>query len=333
MDLTTTYLGLPLRSPIVVSASPISERIDNIQRAEAAGAAAVVIYSLFEEQLQQAPRVLHQITDDTYKASEVKRYFPKQTEYHLIADAYLEHIYAAKQAVSVPVIGSLNCTSSGAWTEYAKQIEQAGADALELNIYYIPTDPYLTGARVERTYTEIVEEVRSAVTIPLAVKLGPYFSNMAHMASTLEGAGADGLVLFNRFYQPDINPEELEVKPRILLSTPQAMRLPLRWIAILYGRVHLDLAASGGIHEPRDIVKMLMAGASVTMLCSALLRRGINYISYLETELVRWLEEHNFGSVNEIQGVMCQERYEDPAAFERAQYIRTIRSYASVPHS
>ncbi|HKP51345.1 MAG TPA: dihydroorotate dehydrogenase-like protein [Chloroflexia bacterium] len=327
MDLTTTYLGMTLRSPIVVGASPLSERIEKIKRAEAAGAAAVVLYSLFEEQLHYEPRVMRRVTDDTYKASEVSRYFPRQSEYHLAAEAYLEHIYGAKQAVSIPLIASLNCTSSGSWTEYAKQIEQAGADALELNIYYIPTDPYLSGAQVERTYIEIVEEVRSAVTIPMAVKLGPYFSNVANIAWKLETAGADGLVLFNRFYQPDIDPEEMEVKPHILLSTPQAMRLPLRWIAILYGRIHADLAASGGIHEARDIVKMLMAGASVTMLCSALLRRGINYVSYLETELTRWLEEHKYGSVNEIQGLMCQERYEDPTAFERAHYIRTLQSY------
>jgi dihydroorotate dehydrogenase (fumarate) len=332
MDLTTTYLGMTLRSPIVVGASPISERMEKIMRAEAAGAAAVVMYSLFEEQIHEEPRAMRRITHEAYKVSEVKSYFPRQSEYHLAAEAYLEHIYEAKQAVSIPVIGSLNCTTSGAWTEYAKQIEQAGADALELNIYYIPTDPYLSGAQVERTYLEIVEEVRSVVTIPLAVKLGPYFSNVAYIASQLESAGADGLVLFNRFYQPDIDPEDMSVKPRILLSTPQAMRLPLRWIAILYGRVHTDLAGSGGIHEPRDIVRMLMAGASVTMLCSVLLRRGINYISYLETELVRWLEEHNYASVNEIQGSMCQERYEDPTAFERAHYIRTLRSYAEPVH-
>ena len=186
---------------------------------------------------------------------------------------------------------------------------------------------------MERTYIEIVEEVRSVVTIPLAVKLGPYFSNMAYMASKLETAGADGLVLFNRFYQPDINPEELAVKPRLLLSTPQAMRLPMRWIALLYGRVHMDLAASGGIHEPRDIVRMLMAGASVTMLCSALLKRGLSYISYLEKELNLWLEQHNYATVSEVQGLMCQERYEDPTAFERAHYIRTLRSYEEPIHS
>ncbi len=327
MDLTTTYLGMKLRSPIVVAASPISERIERIRRAENAGAAAVVMYSLFEEQLHHEERPMHRIDRDKYILSEVDYYFPHKSEYHLIADAYLEHIYEAKQAVSIPVIGSLNCTTSGAWTQYAKQIEQAGADALELNIYYIPTDSNLSGAQVERTYIEIVEEVRSALTIPLAIKVGPYFSNMAYIASKFEMAGADALVLFNRFYQPDINPELLEVKPRILLSTPQDMRLPLRWIAILFGRAHIDLAASGGIHEPRDIVRMLMAGASVTMLCSALLKRGIDYISYLETELTRWLEEHQYASVSEIQGLMCQEHYEDPTAFERAHYIRTLRSY------
>jgi len=326
MDLTTTYLGLSLRSPIVLSASPISERIENIKRAEDAGAAAVVLYSLFQEQLRTESYPMLRVSDDIYKVSNVSRYFPRPSEYNLGPDNYLEHIRKAKQAVNIPIIASLNATTVGGWTEFAKQIEQAGADALELNIYHVPTHLYQSGSQIERSYIEIVEEVRSEVTIPLAVKIGPHFSSIANMAWRFEQAGADALVLFNRFYQPDINPETMEVKPRILLSTPQAMRLPMRWIAILYGRVHLDLAATGGIHEPRDIVKMLMAGASVTMLCSALLREGVNFISYLEIELARWLESHSFESVNAIQGMMCQEQFEDPSAFERAHYIRTLHS-------
>ena len=331
MDLSTTYLGMTLRTPLVVSASPISERIENIKRAEDAGAAAVVLYSLFEEQLQNGSRDIRYISDETaLVADNSGGYFPRSSHYNLGPEGYLEHIRKAKEAVSIPIIASLNGTSIGGWVEYAKQMQQAGADAVELNIYYVPTEAHITGGQVERTYLEIVEWVRSAVTLPLAVKLGPYFSNMANMAGRFERAGANGLVLFNRFYQPDINLALMEVKPRIVLSGPQAMRLPLRWIAILYGQVECDLAASGGIHAPEDVVKMLMAGASVTMICSALLRRGIQHISYLERELGKWMEEHDFPSVEEMQGLMSQKRVSDPTAFERAHYIRTLQSLKSV---
>ena len=328
MDLSTTYLGMTLRTPLVVSASPISERIENIKRAEEAGASAVVLYSLFEEQLHKGSREIRYISDETVLvADNSSGPFPRRSHYNLGPEGYLEHIRKAKEAVSIPIIASLNGTSIGGWAEYAKQMQQAGADALELNIYYIATEPHVTGAQVERTYLEIVEWVRSAVTIPLAVKLGPYFSNMANMAGRFERAGADALVLFNRFYQPDINLDLMEVKPRLLLSTPQAMRLPLRWIAILHGQVDCDLAASGGIHAPEDVVKMLMAGASVTMLCSALLKHGVQHIAYLERELGKWMEKHEFESVDEMQGLMSQKRVSDPAAFERAHYIRTLQSY------
>lgn len=330
MDLSTSYLGTTLRTPLVVSASPISERIENIKRAEDAGAAAVVLYSLFEEQLQRGSHEIRYISDETALVAEDRNLFPRRSHYNLGPEGYLEHIRKAKEAVSIPIIASLNGTSIGGWAEYAKQMQQAGADAIELNIYYVPTEAHITGAQVERTYLEIVEWVRSAITIPLAVKLGPYFSNMANMAVRFERAGADGLVLFNRFYQPDINLALMEVKPRILLSGPQAMRLPLRWIAILYGQVDCDLAASGGIHAPEDVVKMLMAGASVTMLCSAILKRGVQHISYLERELGKWMEEHGFESVEEMQGLMSQKRVSDPTAFERAHYIRTLQSYRSV---
>jgi len=327
-DLTTTYLGMTLRTPLVPSASPLSEDIGNIKRMEDAGASAVVLYSLFEEQVSG----LHHITGDhdytpTGIEAEIVDYFPKSRAYYLEPEGYLNHIRKAKEAVSIPVIASLNAASAGGWTEYAKQLQQAGADALELNIYYVPTTITLTGSQVERTYVEIVEEVRSAVHIPLAVKLSPYFSNMANIAWRLERVGADALVLFNRFYQPDLNLESMQVTPRLLLSTPQAMRLPLRWIAILHGRVHVDLAATGGIHEAYDAAKMLMAGANITMLCSALLRRGIDYIQALEAELNRWLEAHGYASVGEIQGLMSQQRVADPEAFERAHYIRALQSY------
>jgi len=327
MDLSTTYLGMKLRTPLVPSASPLSEDIDDIKRMEDAGAAAVVLHSLFEEQLTHPWQEPYRYADYGDKLIDNSTLFPGQSEYPRGPHEYLDHIRRAKEAVRIPIIASLNGATVGGWTEYAKQMQQAGADALELNIYSVPTDIHLTGAQMERTCIEIVEEVRAIVKIPLAVKLSPFFSNMANMASRLENAGADSLVLFNRFYQPDINLVSMKVTPRILLSTPQTMRLPLRWIAILYGRIHADLAATGGIHEAADVAKMLMAGANVTMLCSALLRRGIDYIRLLEDELNWWMEAHQYESVQEMQGIMCQEQYADPSAFERAHYIRTLRSY------
>ena len=325
-DLSTTYLGMQLRSPLVPSASPLSEDLTKIIRMEDAGAAAIVLYSLFEEQLTHI-RVERE-RDKPNHASEAASQFPRQSRYARTPEDYLNHIRRAKESVNIPIIASLNCTSLGGWTGYAKEIQQAGADALELNIYHVPTDLYETGAQIERACVQIVEEVRSQVRIPLAVKLGPYYSNMANMAWQLENAGADALVLFNRFYQPDMNLESMTVTPRILLSTPQAMRLPLRWIAILYGRVHTDLAATGGIHEPYDVAKMLFAGANITMLCSALLRRGIDYLKLLESNLTRWMEEHEFESVAEMQGKMSQRNCPDPQAFERAHYIRTLQSFS-----
>ena len=331
MDLSTTYLGMTLRTPLVPSASPLSERIETIKRMQDAGAAAIVLYSLFEEQLDKGRIATGRINDETVVVSGHHGYFPRQSQYHLGPDAYLEHVRKAKEATAIPIIASLNGVSIGAWTEYARQIEEAGADALELNIYRVPTEHHVTGSQVERTCVEIVEAVRAAITIPLAVKLGPYYSNLANLAWQLERAGADALVLFNRFYQPDINLELMEVKTRILLSTPQAMRLPLRWIAILRDQVHTDLAGSGGIHLSEDVVKMLAVGANVTMLCSSLLKLGVNHISFLEKELARWLGAHGFNSVQELQGQMSQGRVHDPSSFERAHYIRTLQSYKPLP--
>ncbi|HET9492630.1 MAG TPA: dihydroorotate dehydrogenase-like protein [Chloroflexia bacterium] len=333
-DLSTTYLGLELKSPLVASASPLSEELGKIRRLEDAGASAIVMYSLFEEQLTQARgaqdnearQPLYQIDN----GQAVADYFPPPAQYPTSPEAYLEHLHAAREAVAIPVIGSLNCASIGGWTEYARQIQQAGADALELNIYHVPTDINVTGAQVERTMIEIVEQVRAEVTIPLAVKLSPYLSNVANIAWRLEHAGADGLVLFNRFYQPDINLESMSVSPRIVLSSQSTMRLPMRWIAILYGKVHLDMAASGGIHEGHDVAKMLLAGAGVTMLCSVLLRRGIEYLTSLEQDLRRWMDEHTFDSVLDMQGKLSQQNVVDPEAFERAHYIRSLHSYHKV---
>jgi dihydroorotate dehydrogenase (fumarate) len=331
MDLSTTYLGLTLRTPLVPSASPLSEEIDNIRKLEDAGAAAVVLHSLFEEQLRLERLELHRhLTQGIESFAEALTYFPEIEEYHLGPEGYLEHIRKAKAAVDIPIIASLNGSSVGGWTAYARQIEQAGADALELNIYSIPTDMNQSGAEVEQTYLDILRAVLSVVTIPVAVKLGPFFSNFASMARRLDEGGARGLVLFNRFYQPDIDLEDLEVRPNLLLSTPQALRLPMRWIALLYGRLRLDLAATSGIHQAQDVLKMLLVGASVTQLCSVLLRKGIDHIRQIEHDLVRWLEEHEYESVRQLQGSMSQKNCADPSAFERAQYMKTLHSYR--PH-
>jgi dihydroorotate dehydrogenase (fumarate) len=329
MDLTTEYLGLKLRTPLVVSAcGPLSEDIDSIRRAEDAGAAAIVLYSLFEEQLRLETRELnHHLTHGTESFPEALTYFPEPTQFHLGPEGYLNHIRKATQAVGIPVIASLNGTSLGGWVEFAQKIEHAGADALELNVYYIPTDTGLPGAEVEKTYVEILKAVKAVVSIPVAVKLSARFSNIANMVKRLDDAGADGFVLFNRFYQPDIDLEALEVKPRVLLSTPHAMRLPLRWIAILFGRIEADLAATSGIHTGQDVLKMLMVGAKATMLCSVLLKHGVERIGLIEQELKQWLEEHEYESVRQLRGSMSQAHCPDPSAFERAQYMRALTGY------
>jgi dihydroorotate dehydrogenase (fumarate) len=328
MDLTTKYLGLQLRTPLVASASPLSEGIDNIKRMEDAGASAVVLYSLFEEQLRQDRLELNQnLERGTGSFAESLTYFPEPGEYHLGPEEYLKHIAQAKTATRIPIIASLNGSSVGGWTQYAKQMQQAGADAIELNIYYIPTELDLSGAQVEQTYFDILHAVKSEVTIPVAVKLSPFFSNFANMARRFDTAGADGLVLFNRFYQPDIDLDSLEVRPNILLSTPMAMRVPLRWIAILFGRVRPNLAATSGIHRATDVLKMLLAGADVAMLCSVLIRHGVQQIAVIERDLVAWMEEHEYLSVKQLRGSLSQKNSDNPSAFERAQYMRAISSF------
>ena len=325
MDLTTQYMGLKLQSPLVVSASPLSEDIDNVKRMEDAGAAAVVLYSLFEEQLRQDRLELDEnLKRGTEAFAEALTYFPEPDDFRLGPEEYLKHVAAAKKATRIPIIASLNGSSEGGWTEYAKKIQQAGADALELNIYYIPTDLNLTGTEVEMTYLDILRAVKSNVSIPVAVKLSPFFSSFANMAKRLDQAGANGLVLFNRFYQPDIELETLEVKPNILLSTPMAMRLPLRWIALLHNHVRASLAATSGIHRASDVLKMLMAGADVTMLCSTLIRHGIPQIAIIQRDLEAWLAEHEYESVNQLKGSLSQAKCAEPAAFERAQYMKAL---------
>jgi len=328
MKLTTNYLGLKLRSPLVPSASPLGEDIDNIKRMEDAGAAAVVLHSLFEEQIVGERLELDQkLTQGTESFSEALSFFPEPAEFRVGPEEYLALIADAKKSVSIPVIASLNGSSRGGWIHYAKDMEQAGADALELNIYQIPTDMSLEGTVVEWNTIEIVKAVKASVKIPVAVKLSPFFSNFANMAKRLDDAGANGLVLFNRFYQPDINLEDLEVTPNVLLSTPMAMRLPLRWIAILYSRVKASLAATSGIHRGTDAIKMLMAGADVTMLCSVLIKRGIDQIRVIENEMVAWLEEHEYESIDQLKGSLSQKNCPDPSSFERAQYMRALSTY------
>lgn len=328
MDLTTTYLGYTLRSPLVASASPLSETVEGIKRLEDAGAGAVVMFSLFEEQLRLEQLALHHhLTYGTESYAEALSFFPEPSAFKATSDSYLELIRKAKEQVSIPIIASLNGTTPGSWVKFASQIEAAGADALELNLYSIPTDADVSGAEIEQNDLAIVSAVRSAINIPVAVKLSPYFSNMANMAKRFDEAGASALVLFNRFYQPDIDLEALEVRPNILLSTPQAQRLPMRWIAILYGRVRADLAATGGVHTGQDAVKMLLAGAAVTMIASALLKHGSDYLGTVERELRAWMEQHEYESVAQMRGALSQQHAEDPSVYERAQYMKALTYY------
>lgn len=325
MDLTTTYLGMKLRTPLVVSASPLSEEIATIKYMEDEGAAAVVLYSLFEEQITHEQHELHHnLTRGTESFAEAISYFPEPEHFHVGPDGYLEHIRRAKAAVDMPIIASLNGSTLGGWLDFAKLIQEAGADALELNLYNIPTDIDVPGSEVENRYLHVVETVKASVSIPVAVKLSPFFSNMANMAKKLDEAGANGLVLFNRFYQPDIDLDELEVRPNVLLSTPPEIRLPLRWIAILYGRIQADLAATTGVHQAQDALKMLMVGAKVTMIASALMKYGIDHLRTLETDLWQWMEEHEYESVQQLQGSMSQQHSGNPGAFERAQYMKAV---------
>src|ERR1700746_905359 len=331
IDLSTDYLGMKLRTPLVPSASPLSQEIGSIRRLEDAGASAVVLYSLFEEQLRQEMLELdHHLSAATESFAESLSFFPHASEFRLGPEGYLEHIRKAKEAVQIPIIASLNGATVSGWAKFAKEIEQAGADALECNIYYIPTDPDLKAADVEQTYIDIVWAVKSAVSIPVAVKISPFFSNLANMAKRLDEAGANGLVLFNRFYQPDIDLDELEIRPNVLLSTPQALRLPLTWIGILHGRVRASLAASSGVHDPQAVLQLLMVGASVPIMCSALLRNGINHLRYMERGIADWLEQHEYESVRQMQGSMSQQHCPDPSAFERAQYMRAVKSLQHV---
>lgn len=328
MDLKTKYLGLELKNPIVPSASPLSKTIDKVKKLEDAGASAIVMWSLFEEEIESEQLELHYRTS-VYAESyaEALNYFPEFKEYKIGPDYYLEQLRKIKEAVDIPVIASINGKSMGGWTAYAKQLEEAGADALELNIYFLATDLNKSSQEIDNLYIEIVKEVRKSVSIPIAVKLSPHFSSIAWIANQLANAGANGLVLFNRFYQPDIDLENLEVIPNVILSTPFANRLPLRWIAILYGRINADLAATSGIISAEDVLKMIMAGAKVTQMFSALIKYGENHITKVLNDMTRWMEEHEYESLEQMLGSMSHKSVANPAAFERANYMKILQTF------
>jgi dihydroorotate dehydrogenase (fumarate) len=329
MDLTTKYLGLTLPHPIVPSAAqPLTKDLDSLKRLEDGGAPAVVIHSLFEEQIEvEAENLGHYLEHGAESYAEAISYYPSHDEYVLGPTKYLDHIQSAKEALDIPVIGSLNGVSAGGWTEYAAKIEEAGADAIELNVYYLPTDPRLTGEEVEAVYVDVVKAVKSRVGIPVAAKIGPFFSSMANFAKKLEEAGADGLSLFNRFYQPIINPEELTVDAHLELSTSSEILLPLRWIAILRQHTELTLSATSGLHSEADALRLIMAGADVTHLCAAILKYGPQKIGEIRDRLATWLEEHEYNSLDEARGSMSQANCPEPAAFERANYMKAIHRF------
>ena len=329
MNLETTYLGLRLKNPLVPSASPISSEVDNVKKLEDAGASAVVMYSLFQEQIDSENQALdHFLNTSAESYAEATSYFPEPQEYHnLHAEDYLEQISALKNAVDIPIIASINGVSEGGWMSYSKKMEEAGVDAIELNIYYIAGDPNLTSQDVEQMYINDVKAVKQAVNIPVSVKLGPYFSSFGNMAVRLEEAGADGLVLFNRFYQPDIDLDTLEVTPSLELSSSFEKRLPLRWIAMLRPHLKGSLAATTGIHTAKDVLKMLLVGADIAMMASVLLYSGPGILKHIEKEMIQWMEEKEYNSVDELKGAMSSASVADPSSFERANYIKILQGF------
>jgi dihydroorotate dehydrogenase (fumarate) len=330
MDLSTRYLGLTLRTPLLASSSPLTSTLDGLRRLEDAGAAAVVLPSLFEEQLTEEALEVHGALEAGAGVfAEAMDYLPPLESYATGPDGYLELVTRAKQALAIPVIGSLNGTTLGGWVEHARLIEKAGADALELNLYQVAADPTHDGVAIEARDLQLVEAVRAGIEIPLAVKLSPFYTAFAHFARQVTAAGAQGLVLFNRFYQPDLDLDTLEVTPHLVLSRSEDARLPLRWIAILRRRVSASLAATSGVHTAEDVLKLLLVGADATMLASALLDSGPGLFRELERSVERWLVEHEYESVQQLQGSVSQAAAADPEAFERANYRKTLRSWSS----
>jgi len=332
VDLSTEYLGLKLRNPVVVSACPLTEPLDSLRRLEEAGAAAAVFPSLFEEQIEHEERELtkvHEFGTDSF--AEALTYFPKPQDYRFRADTYLERLAAAKKHLAIPIIGSLNGVSKGGWIRYAKLIQEAGADALELNIYFIPADSDLPGQAVEDQYIDLVAAVKQSISIPLAVKIGPYFSSPANMGKRLVEAGADGLVLFNRFLQPEIDLETLEVRPRLVLSTPFELLLPLRWVAVLYGHVRASMAVTSGIHDYRGLLMALLAGADVGMLASVLYQKGLDSIGEMLRNAAAWMQQKQYESIAQLKGSMSLKNCPNPTAFARGNYMKTLTSFTGQP--
>lgn len=333
-DLSTTYLGLPLKNPLVAASSPLSEKVDIVRHLEDAGIAAVIMYSLFEEQVIQDSLRLHRdVEQGTESFSEAVSFLPDQgaysemRRYSIGPENYIEHLYNLKQAVDIPVLGSLNGISDGGWIEYAKKIEEAGADAIELNLYNIPTDPGLTSAELEDQYLVLVKSIQATVQIPIAVKLSPFFTALPNFSRRLVEAGANGLVLFNRFYQPDFDLEELEVVPNLTLSDSKELCLPLRWIAIMYGRIQTDFALSTGVHTAVDMIKATMAGASASLIASSIFKNGIGHISKILDNVQSWMEEKEYDSITQMKGSMSQQAIAEPAVLERANYMKVLSSF------
>jgi dihydroorotate dehydrogenase (fumarate) len=332
MDLSTKYLGMKLKNPIVPSASALSRNLDGIRKLEDAGAAAVVMYSLFEEQIDfEGQELDHYLTYGTDSFAEALSYFPDMENYNVGPDEYLDLIRKTKKAVRIPVIGSLNGVSSGGWTRYAKLIQEAGADALELNVYYIPTNPEMKGEEVEQIYIDVLKSVKKSVRIPVAIKIGAFFSSTANMCRRLVEAGADGIVMFNRFYQPDIDLKTLEVVPSLSFSRSAALRLPLRWVAILYGKIKADFAVTTGVHTHEDVIKAMMVGANVAQMAAELLQNGPKRIGEILKSVQEWMEQNEYDSVSQMRGSMSQQNVAEPAAFERANYMKVLQSFRPDP--
>lgn len=331
-DLSTTYLGLKLKNPLVASASPLSRRIDKAKKLEEAGISAIVMYSLFEEQIiHESLELDHFLTRGSDAFAEAQSYLPDGGMYGVSPEKYLNQVAGLKKTLGIPVIGSLNGVSKGGWTKYAKYIEEAGADALELNLYYLPTDPDLKSEEVEAAQVDLVADVRSAIKIPLAVKLSPFVTSLPNFAKRLVDAGANGLVLFNRFYQPDFDLDELDIVHNLDLSASADMRLPLRWISILYGKLKVDFALNSGIHTAEDVIKAMMAGAKVAMTASKLLQHGEQAVGPILGSIEEWMKEREYESIEQMQGSMAQKNVREPAAFERANYMKVLNSWRELP--
>jgi len=332
VDLSTTYLGLTLKNPLVASASPLSYKIETVERLEEAGIAAVVLYSLFEEQIiHDSLELDHYLNQGTYSYAEALTYLPDVGPYKMGADAYVEHLHQVKRSVNIPVIGSLNGITPGGWVNYARKMEEAGADALELNIYSLAFDPKVTSTELEESYISLLRSVRAQIKIPIAVKISPFFTGLANVIHRMAEAGADGMVLFNRFYQPDFDLEQLEVVPNLVLSSSHELRLPLRWIALLYGEVDVDFALTSGVHTATDVLKAMMAGACVAQMASELLKNGIERIPEILVDLHSWMEEHEYVSISQMKGSLSSKALAQPSALWRANYMKELSSFTSLP--